>query len=49
MKKKIFFTDLDETLLTREKNMTPATVDVITKLTEKDIMWPSLPAAPLTV
>ena len=35
MKKKIFFTDLDETLLTREKNMTPATVDVITKLTEK--------------
>ena len=35
MKKKIFFTDLDETLLTREKNMTPATVNVITKLTEK--------------
>ena len=35
MKKKIFFTDLDETLLTREKNMTPATVDVITNLTEK--------------
>lgn len=34
-KKKIFFTDLDETLLTKEKNMTPATVEAIAKLIEK--------------
>jgi len=35
MKKKIFFTDLDETLLTTEKKMTPATVEAVTRLTEK--------------
>ena len=33
MEKKIFFTDLDETLLTREKTMTPATIDAIERLT----------------
>ena len=33
MEKKIFFTDLDETLLTREKTMTPATVAAVEKLT----------------
>lgn len=33
MEKKIFFTDLDETLLTREKTMTPATVAAIERLT----------------
>lgn len=34
MEPKIFFTDLDETLLTREKSMTPATVDAIRRLTD---------------
>lgn len=34
MERKIFFTDLDETLLTREKTMTPATVEAIRKLTD---------------
>lgn len=33
MEKKIFFTDLDETLLTREKTMTEATVKAVEKLT----------------
>lgn len=33
MEQKIFFTDLDETLLTREKTMTPATVAAVEKLT----------------
>ena len=33
MEKKIFFTDLDETLLTREKTMTPATIAAVEKLT----------------
>lgn len=32
--KKIFFADLDETLLTREKGMTPATVEAVKKLTD---------------
>lgn len=34
MEKKIFFTDLDETLLTKEKTMTPATMTAVKKLTE---------------
>lgn len=34
MERKIFFTDLDETLLTKEKTMTPATVDAVKKLTQ---------------
>lgn len=33
MNKKIFFTDLDETLLTKEKSMTPPTVEAVKKLT----------------
>ena len=34
MEKKIFFTDLDETLLTKEKTMTPATIEAVKKLTD---------------
>lgn len=33
MERKIFFTDLDETLLTKEKTMTPATIEAIRQLT----------------
>lgn len=34
MERKIFFTDLDETLLTKDKTMSPATIDAITRLTQ---------------
>ncbi len=34
MERKIFFTDLDETLLTKEKTMTPATIEAVRKLTD---------------
>lgn len=34
MERKIFFTDLDETLLTKEKTMTPATVEAVKQLTD---------------
>ncbi len=35
MEKKIFFTDLDETLLTREKTLTKATADTVAKIAQK--------------
>ena len=34
MERKIFFTDLDETLLTTEKTMTKATLEAVEQLTK---------------
>lgn len=34
MERKMFFTDLDETLLTKEKTMTPATIEAVKKLAD---------------